>query len=176
MSRVCRGIHRPDPFKCTHIPTNTTSTANRCTKARNLQAKQLVFGRRGWHRGCSMEGCRAASAARPAAPVFRWSIRPSITACLAAGRSRKTLPAPPCTVADSQFPGFQFPVSSFQFASSPVPFSDEAGGQLDRPDNWKLVTGNWQLIYSVVLGAGAAGISSGRRRRKRAYAAVTSTP
>jgi hypothetical protein len=43
--------------------------------------------------------------------------------------------------------------------------------------NRKLETGNWKLALQIVVrGVGAAGISSGRLRRKRAYAAVTSTP
>jgi hypothetical protein len=43
--------------------------------------------------------------------------------------------------------------------------------------NWKLEAGSWKPeAGSYTRGAGAAGISSGLRLRKRALAAVTSTP
>jgi hypothetical protein len=111
-----------------------------------------------WHHGCSIEMRRAALAARLPALVFRWSIR--LTNNLPAwlqGESKDT----PCP-ANVQ----KLPVSSYR---SPVRSRREG----------ELVTGNWKLetdSYNVVRGAGAAGISSGRRRLSRAYAAVTSTP
>ena len=45
----------------------------------------------------------------------------------------------------------------------------EAGNWKLETGNWKLETGSWKLEAQIVVrGAGAAGISSGRRRRRRA--------
>ncbi len=81
---VCFHPPQPEADKSLQYPSQTTEN-------------WLVFRRPGWHRGCSKRGRRAASAARPAAPVFRWSIRPTINCLPGCRESRETLPAPPCT-------------------------------------------------------------------------------
>jgi hypothetical protein len=98
---------------------------------------RLVAGPRSatlWHWCCSNYPRRAALTARLAAPVFRWSNRPTKTPWPNGCReSRKDTPCPAMYESEHTGPGYN-------------------------------------------RGVGAAGIASGLRRRRRAYAAVTSAP
>jgi hypothetical protein len=99
---------------------------------------------------------------------------PSIS-CLAAGRvARHSLPR---HIFLSSQPPASSPRCNAAMICSVISVYSATSSWKRGAGSEELEAGSGKLeAQSVVLGVGAAGISSGRRRRRRAYAAVTSTP
>ena len=90
-------LHTAQATRGRPASTRETSATHPHLPSTSEAPKRWRFRTITWHRGCSIERCRAASAARLAAPVFRWSNRPTKNCLPGCRESRKTLPAPPCT-------------------------------------------------------------------------------
>jgi hypothetical protein len=127
----------------TQVPTATTSTTDLLHTGQILPQNWPFFGRQRWHRGCSIEGCRAATAARRAAPVFRWSIRPTTHyPAWLQGESQDT----PCPAIS-----LQFPVPSYQLPAHEVNLSLVSSVHhftLRHTSHHRFQTGSWELRAS----------------------------
>lgn len=134
------------------LPTRPAGCRVSFTSAAKIPQKPVIFTVLRWHRGCSKKVCRAATAARPAAPVFRWSTRPSNNFLPGCREGRKDLPAPPCT-----FSCVQLPVTGFQF------LLDSVGTRLTARAT-ELGTGHFRASFAAStrrefpLGVGGAGV------------------